>query len=131
MRDVACRDFHRREHAAGLGRIPREDFGGAVDVGIGEPRLCGVHQLGGHEGALLARVDAHRLAIFEEEERRQGAPRLGTSGGDQLGPFEDVDGGEVAIFGFAFVDVGEGGVGGAEIDADFHGIGQNCAGLCR
>jgi hypothetical protein len=34
------------------------------------------------------------------------------------------------IFGFAFVDVGEGGVGGAEIDADFHGIVENCVGLC-
>ena len=27
---------------------------------------------------------------------------------------------EVAVFGFAFVDVGKGGVGGAEVDADLH-----------
>jgi hypothetical protein len=79
-----------------------------------------VHQLGGHQRALLAGVDADGLAIFEEEEGGQGAARLGAAGRDQLGRFEDVDGGEIAIFGFAFVDVGEGGVGGAEIDADFH-----------
>ena len=48
---------------------------------------------------------------------RRGSMR---PGGDQLGRFEDVDGREIAIFGFAFVDVSEGGVGGAEIDADFH-----------
>src|ERR1022692_2421407 len=128
--DVARRDFHGGEHAAGFGRIPREDFGGAVHIGIGEPGLGGVHQLGGHQRALLARVDADGLAVFEEEERRQGAARLGAAGGDQLRRFEDVDGGEVAIFGFAFVDVGEGGVGGAEIDADFHWIVQDWAGLC-
>jgi hypothetical protein len=47
-----------------------------------------------------------------------------------LGRFEDVDGGKVAIFGFAFVDVGEGGIGGAEIDADFHWIVRDWADLC-
>jgi hypothetical protein len=70
------------------------------------------------------------LAVFEEEKRRQGAARLGAAGGDQLGRLEDVDRREIAIFGFAFVDVGEGGIGGAEIDADFHGVGQDCADLC-
>ena len=85
-----------------------------------------MHQLGGHQRALLAGVDAHGLAVFEEEEGRQGAARLDAAGGDQLGRFEDVNGGEIAIFGFAFVDVGEGGIGGAEVDADFHGIEQYC-----
>ena len=41
-------------------------------------------------------------------------------GGDQLRRLENVEGRKVAIFGFAFVDVGQGGVGGAEVDADFH-----------
>ena len=87
------------------------------------------HQLGGHQGALLAGIDADGLAILEEEEGGQGAARLGAAGGHQLGRFEDVDGREIAIFGFTFVDVGQGGVGGAEIDADFHGIGRDCAEL--
>jgi hypothetical protein len=89
-----------------------------------------VHQLGGHQRALLAGVDADGLAIFEEEERGQGAARLGAAGRDELGRFEDVDGRKITIFGFAFVDVGEGGIGGAEIDADFHGIGRDWADLC-
>ena len=119
---IARGNFHGREHAAGFGRIPGQDFGGAVDIGIREPGFGGVHQLGGHQRALLAGVDADGLAVFEEEERGQGAARLDAAGRDQLGRFEDVDGREVAIFGFAFVDVGEGGVGGAEIDADFHRV---------
>jgi hypothetical protein len=77
-----------------------------------------VHQLGGHQRALLAGVDADGLAIFEEEERGQGAARLGAAGRDELGRFEDVDGREIAIF------------GGAEIDADFHWIMRDWADLC-
>ena len=42
------------------------------------------------------------------------------SRGDELGRLENVEGRKVAIFRFAFVDVGQGGVGGAEVDADFH-----------
>ena len=118
--DVAGGDLDGGEDAAGLGRIPGEDFGGAIDVGIGEPGFGGMDQLGGHDGALLAGVDADGLAVFEKHERRQGAARLGSAGGDELGSFEDVDGREVEILGFAWVDVGEGGVGGAEVDADFH-----------
>ena len=79
-----------------------------------------MHQAGGDERALLAGVEADGLAVFEEQEGRQGAARLGAPGGDQLGRLEDVDGREIAVFGLAFVDVGEGGVGGAEVDADLH-----------
>ena len=44
---------------------------------------------------------------------------------------EDRDFPPIHIFGFAFVDVGEGGVGGAEIDPDFHSVVQDWAVLCR
>ena len=74
----------------------------------------------GHERALLARVDADRLAVFQEQERRQRAARLDASGGDQLRRFENVERRKIAVLGLAFVDVGQGGVGGAEVDADLH-----------
>ncbi len=41
-------------------------------------------------------------------------------GGDELRRFENVDGRKIAVFRFALVDVGQGGVGGAQVDADFH-----------
>ena len=70
--DEAGGDFDGREHAAGLLGIPREDFGGAVDIGIGEPGFGGVDQAGGDQRALLAGVEADGLAILEEQERRAG-----------------------------------------------------------
>jgi len=79
-------------------------------------------RLGRHQRALLAGVQSHRFALLEEQEGGQRAARLDASGGDQLRSFEDVDGREVAIFGFAIVDVSQGGVGGAEVDADLHGV---------
>ena len=42
------------------------------------------------------------------------------AGGHQLRRLENVDGRKVAVFSLALVDVGQGRVGGAEIDADFH-----------
>jgi len=77
--DVARGDVHWGKYAAGFRRIPREDFGGAVNVGIREPGLGGAHQLGGHQRALLACVDGDGLAVFEEEERQAecGAARRG------------------------------------------------------
>ena len=39
---------------------------------------------------------------------------------DELGRLENVQGRKVAIFRFAFVDVCQGGIGGAQVDADFH-----------
>ncbi len=118
--DISRRDFHGREHATGLGRIPRQDLGGAVDVGIGEPRFGRMHQAGGDERALIAGIGADGLTVFEKEKRWQSAARLDAAGGHQLRGIKDVDGREIEIFGFAGVDIGEGGVGGAEIDADFH-----------
>jgi hypothetical protein len=82
-----------------------------------------VHQPRGHQRALLARVDADRLAVFEEQERGQRAARLDASGGDQL-RLEDVDGGKSRSSASRFVDVGQRGVGGAEVDADFHAVGE-------
>ena len=41
-------------------------------------------------------------------------------GGDELRRLENVERRKIAVFGFAFVDVGQGGIGGAEVDADFH-----------
>ncbi len=119
--DEARRNLHRREHAPGLRRIPRQDFGGAVDIGIREPGFGRVHQPRGHQRALLARVHAHRLAVFQKQERGQRAARLDAPGRHQLRRLEDVDRREIAVFGLALVDVGQGGIGGAEVDADFHG----------
>ena len=79
-----------------------------------------MHQPRGHNGALLARVEADRLALFQKQKRGQGAARLHAAGGHQLRRFENVDGRKIAILGLAVVDVGQGGVGGAEVDADFH-----------
>jgi hypothetical protein len=67
-----------------------------------------VHQLGGHQRALLAGVNAYRLAVFEEQKRGQRAARLGAARRDQLRCLEDVDGREIAIFRFAFVDISQG-----------------------
>ena len=120
FRDEAGGDFDGREHAAGFLGVPGEDFGGAIDIGIGEPRFGGVDQAGGDERALFAGVDADGLAFFEEEEGRQRAARFDASGGDELGSLENVEGRKIAVFRFAFVDVGQGGVGGAQVDADFH-----------
>ncbi len=120
LADEARRNFHRREHAPGLLRIPRQDLGGAIHIGVGEPGFRRVHQARGHDRALLARVDADRLAVFQEQERGQRAARLDAAGGHQLRRLEDVDRREIAVSGLAFVDVGQRGVGGAEVDADFH-----------
>jgi hypothetical protein len=79
-----------------------------------------VHQARGHQRALLARVHAHRLAVFQEKERRQRAARLDASGGYQLRRFEDVHRRKVAVLALALVDVGQRRIGGAEVDADLH-----------
>ena len=119
--DEARRDFDRREHAAGLLRIPGQDLGGAVDVGIREPGFGRVHQ---------AAWAPARPARARRRRRAGPLPGTGTTaacgaastrpGGDELRRLEDVDGRKVAVFRFALVDVGQGGVGGAEVDADFH-----------
>jgi len=65
-------------------------------------------------------TDADRLAVFQKQERRQRAARLDAPGGHQLRRLEDVDRRKVAVPRLAFVDIGQSGVGGAEVDADFH-----------
>ena len=79
-----------------------------------------MHQAGGHQRPLFAGVDSDRLALFEKEEGWQGTARFHASRGDELGRLENVQGRKVAIFRFAFVDVCQGGIGGAQVDADFH-----------
>ena len=76
LADDARGNFHRRKHAPGLRRIPGQDLGGAVHIGVGEPRFGRMHQARGHQRALLARVDADRLPLFQKQKRRQRAPRL-------------------------------------------------------
>ena len=49
-----------------------------------------------------------------EEKRRQSAATLGSSGRDGLGDVQGVDDG--VIVGFAGVRVGEGGIGGPQVD---------------
>jgi hypothetical protein len=105
--DEARRNFHRREHPPGLLRIPRQNLRRAVDIGIRKPRFRRVHQARGHNRALLARVHAHRLAIFQEKERWQRAPRLHAPGRYQLRRFEDVQRRKFAVVALAFVDVGQ------------------------
>ena len=118
--DEARGNLDRREHASGLLRIPREDLGCPIDIGIGEPGFRRVHQARGDDGALLARVDADWLPVFQEQERRQRAARLDAPGGHQLRRLEDVNRRKVAVLGLAFVDIGQSGVGGAEVDPDLH-----------
>lgn len=79
-----------------------------------------MHQTRGDQGSLLAGIDADRLTIFEEQERGQRAAGLDAAGGNLLGCFENVNGREIAVFGFALVNVGQGRVGGAQVDANFH-----------
>ena len=118
--DETRRNLHRREHAAGLLRIPRQDLRGAIDIGIRKPRFRRVHQPRGNNRALFARVHAHRLAIFEEEERWQRASRLDAPGRYQLRRLKDVQRRKLAVIALAFVDVGQRGVGRAEVDANLH-----------
>ena len=58
--------------------------------------------------------------FFEKEKRGQGAARLDAIGRDQLRDIEDVNGWKAGVFRFGGIDPGEGGVGGAEVYADFH-----------
>ena len=66
----AGRNIHRREHARALRRIPGQDPGVTIDVRIGEPAFGRVHQLGGHEGALLTGMHADGLAVIQKQKRR-------------------------------------------------------------
>ena len=119
---VARRDFDRRENAAAFLRVPGQDLRGAVDVRIREPALGGVDELGRHQRALLARVGAGvELVAAEEQERRQRAARLDLAPRRRAAGIGRMwMGGKSSVFGFSRVDVGEGGVGGAEVDADVH-----------
>ena len=119
--DEARRNLHRRKHPARFRRIPRQDFGGAVDIRIGKPGLGRMHQPRGHQRALFARVQAHRLPFLQKQERGQGAARLHAPRRHQLRRLENMQRGEIAVFGLTLVNVGQGGIGGAEIDAYFHG----------
>src|SRR5579864_7478699 len=110
--------FDGREDASALLRIPGQNFGGAIDLGIREPAFGGVHGFGGDQRALLARVNANVFLIAQIQERRQRAERLDASGGHVLRNIEHANGGEIGVFGR--IDEGERGVGGAEVDADVH-----------
>ena len=89
---IRRRDLHRREHAPGFLRVPRQNLRGAIHVRIRQPALRRVHQLGGHQRALLARVDADVLAIAQEQERRQRAPRFDAlRGATYCGMSQDVN----------------------------------------
>ena len=70
--------------------------------------------------ALLARVHAHRLAVFQKEERGQRAPRLHAPGRHQLRRLENVQRRKFAVVALAFVDVRQRGIGGAQVDANLH-----------
>ena len=109
-------DFDGGEFAGfGLG-FPGEDFGRAVDVGVGEPAFGRVDGAGGGEGALFAGVGADVGLVGEVEEAGEGTELFEAARGGELGDFEDADGSVVA----RGVPVGEGGVGGAEVDTDLH-----------
>src|SRR5579885_788592 len=78
-----------------------------------------MHQPCRNQRALLARINAYRLPVFEKEKRWKRAARFHSARRDQLRSFENMDGRKIAVFRFALVDVGESGIGGAEIDPDF------------
>ena len=71
---------------------------------------------GGGECTLFAGVGTDVGLVGEVEEAGEGTQFFDAAGGGELGDFEDVDG----CFVVGGVPIGEGGVGGAEVDADFH-----------
>src|SRR5450432_1883026 len=79
-----------------------------------------MHQARGHNRALLPRVESHGLPVFEKQERRQSTPRFHAPGRYQLRRLKNMQRRKVAVPGFAFVNVGQGGIGSAQVDADFH-----------
>ena len=80
-----------------------------------------VHGLGRDERALLARIDAGvGLVVAEVQERWQRALRLYGVLPNMLRNLENVNRRKVGVLGFDRIDVGEGRVGRAEIDADVH-----------
>jgi hypothetical protein len=116
-REQAGGGFDGTVDAPAFGGVPGEDFGGAVDVGVGEPAFGGVNEAGRGKGTLFAGVDANNFRLADEDKRREGALGLDDAFGDRLGDFEDVYRGEISAFGFLLADIGEGGVGGAKVNA--------------
>ncbi len=79
-----------------------------------------MHGLGRNQRALLARVDADVFLIAQVQERRQRAPRLDAALRHVLRDFEHVNRRVIRLRRLLRIDVGERGVGGAEVDADVH-----------
>ena len=80
--------FHGRQNAAAFLRVPGQNFRGAVDFRIRKPALRRMDALGGHQRALLARVDADVFLIAQDTgttaacgaaSMRPGATYCGTS----------------------------------------------------
>jgi hypothetical protein len=65
-------------------------------------------------------TSAHRLPLFQKQERRQRTPSFDAPGGHELWRLKDVDRGKIAILRLAFVNVSQRGIRGAEVDADLH-----------
>src|SRR5919202_4787373 len=77
-----------------------------------------MHQAGGDQRALVPRVDAYRLAIFQQQERGQRPACFHATRSHELRDLEDMDRREIAVVGLALVDVGQRRVGGTEIETD-------------
>ncbi len=117
---VAGRRFDWRQHASALLRIPRQDLGRAVYLGVGEPTLRGMDQSRGDQGALFSRELTHGFARIKEQKRWQRATRFARIGGDLLGNREDMNGREIRSFRLPWINEGQSAVRGAEVDADLH-----------
>ena len=111
-------DFDRRQNAAAFLRVPRQDLRGAVDRRVRQPALGGVHALGGHDGALLARIHAGVFLVAQIQERRQRAARLDAALRHVLRDVQHVNGGVIRLV--RRIDEGQRGVGGAEVDSEIH-----------
>lgn len=129
--EVVCGGGDGREHLGAELGAPGEDGAGAVDAGVREPGLGGADEAFGDAGALLAGEETDgvggvgapgegegaggQLVVAGEvvEGGEEGA-RGGLSGRDEL---DDGEGLEARRGGLP-VEVGEGAVGGAEVDAD-------------
>ena len=132
MLQIARRRLDRRD-AMDLRRGgPGEQRGGAIDAAVTEPRLRGGDEPAGNAGAVIAgeladdvpggRIPRQRrraggkvVRPRQVQERGQQLPRGGFAGGDELRDAEVLDGAGGPL---VEIDVRQGAVGGAEIDAD-------------
>ena len=119
-------NIHRRKHTPAFLRVPREDFGGAIHFGIRKPRFRRMYRFRRHQRSLLASIRADVGLIAQEQERRQRPARFHLARRDILRDGQHLDLRIVRQLSVNLWNVGEGGIGGAEVDADVHFCERAC-----